>query len=173
MEHPYEDRYKRVYAAGARFWETPLPTEELMNFLDEWKPRIGKVIEFGCGEGRDSIFLAHSGYDVTGVDIAPSAINRAREWAREEGLEIDFHVGDVTALSGIPDNHLDPDPPWPQLSDHCRSWFSGGGVRAGVFGFRLHDCRYSTKEDTPPWNVLAGYRSVSVRSGGLGGIHPL
>ena len=79
MEHPYEDRYKRVYAAGARFWEAPLPTEELVNFLDEWKPIRGKVVEFGCGEGRDSIFLARSGYHVTGIDIAPSAIERARE----------------------------------------------------------------------------------------------
>ena len=107
MEHPYEDRYKRVYAAGARFWETPIPTEELVNFLDEWKPIRGKVVEFGCGEGRDSIFLARSGYDVTGIDIAPSAIDRARIWAREEDVEIDFRVGDATALSGIPDNHFD------------------------------------------------------------------
>lgn len=65
------------------------------------------MIDFGCGEGRDSIFLARSGYDVTGIDIAPSAINRAREWAREEGLEVNFCVGDVTALSGIPDNIYD------------------------------------------------------------------
>ena len=81
MDHLYEDRYKRVYAAGARFWEAPLPTEELVNFIGKWVPPKRKVIDFGCGEGRDSIFLARSGYDVTGVDIAPSAINRAIEWA--------------------------------------------------------------------------------------------
>lgn len=107
MEHPYEDRYKRVYAAGARFWETPLPTEELASFLEEWKLLKGKVIEFGCGEGRDSVFLARSGFDVTGIDIAPSAIYRAREWACDEGLEIDFRVGDITALDGVPDNCFD------------------------------------------------------------------
>lgn len=107
MEHPYEDRYKRVYAAGARFWEAPSPTEELVSFIGEWKPPKGKVIEFGCGEGRDSIFLVRSGYDVTGVDISPSAINRAREWANEEKLKIDFLPGDITALNSIPDNHFD------------------------------------------------------------------
>jgi SAM-dependent methyltransferase len=108
MIHPYEDRYRRVYSAGARFWETPIPTEELADFLRERDISKGsKVIEFGCREGRDSIFLAKLGFKVTAVDVAPSAINRAREWAQEEGVEVDFQVNDVTALKGIPDRYYD------------------------------------------------------------------
>jgi len=108
MVHPYEDRYQRVYNAGARFWETPIPTEELADFVRKWEmPRRTRVIEFGCGEGRDSIFLAKSGFTVTAVDIAPSAIERASEWAEEEGVEVDFQVNDVTALKGIPDEVYD------------------------------------------------------------------
>ena len=108
MIHPYEDRYRRVYSAGARFWETPIPTEELVDFVEKRKlPKGIKVIEFGCGEGRDSIFLAKSGSKVTAVDIAPSAIQRASEWAREEGAEVDFQVNDVTALKGIPNELYD------------------------------------------------------------------
>lgn len=108
MVHPYEDRYRRVYSAGARFWETPIPTEELAEFLKERDfPKGSRVIEFGCGEGRDSIFLAKSGLKVTAVDIAPSAIRRAKEWAEEEGVEVDFQVNDATALKGIPDKQYD------------------------------------------------------------------
>jgi ubiquinone/menaquinone biosynthesis C-methylase UbiE len=104
MMHPYEDRYRRVYSAGARFWETPIPTEELADFVRERDVSKGsRVIEFGCGEGRDSIFLAKLGFKVTAVDVAPSAINRAREWAQEEGVNVDFQVNDATALKGIPD----------------------------------------------------------------------
>jgi SAM-dependent methyltransferase len=107
LTHPYEDRYRRVYEAGARFWEDPVPTEELASFIDEWKPPRGSVIEFGCGEGRDAIFLARLGYRVTGVDIAPSAIGRARDWAQEEGVEAEFVVGDVRDLLDLPADHYD------------------------------------------------------------------
>jgi len=41
------------------------------------------------------------------VDIAPSAIRRAREWAVEEGVKVDFRVDDVTALKGIPSESFD------------------------------------------------------------------
>lgn len=108
MTHPYEDRYRRVYSAGARFWETPAPTEELVDFIRRHRfPMNTKVVEFGCGEGRDSIFLAKSGFNVTAVDVAPSAIQRAKEWATEEKTEVDFQVNDVTALQGIPDDSFD------------------------------------------------------------------
>lgn len=108
MTHPYEDRYRRVYSAGARFWEAPVPTEELIDFIKRCSFRKNiKVIEFGCGEGRDSIFLAKLGFNVTAVDIAPSAIRRARDWAAEEKVKVDFQVNDVTALRGILDNSFD------------------------------------------------------------------
>ena len=108
MVHPYEDRYRRVYNAGARFWENPISTEELVDFVRHRNISKGSmVIEFGCGEGRDSIFLAKSGFNVTAVDIAPSAIKRAKEWAKEEGVEVDFQVSDVTALKGIPNGYYD------------------------------------------------------------------
>jgi len=85
-----------------------MPTEELVDFIGS----IGfqkdtRVIEFGCGEGRDSIFLAKSGFKVTAVDIAPSAIQRAEEWASREGVEVDFQVNDVTALKDMPDESFD------------------------------------------------------------------
>lgn len=106
--HPYEDRYRRVYDAGARFWEAPIPTEELADFIKQHNFSKGiKVIEFGCGEGRDSIFLAKSGFNVTAVDIAPSAIKRAKERVKEERVEVDFLVNDVTALKGISDGNYD------------------------------------------------------------------
>jgi hypothetical protein len=55
----YEDRYRRVYEAGAAFWEESIPTEALVKFLSESKLSRGlNAIDMGCGEGRDSILLA-------------------------------------------------------------------------------------------------------------------
>jgi 2-polyprenyl-3-methyl-5-hydroxy-6-metoxy-1,4-benzoquinol methylase len=50
--------------------------------------------------------LAARGYHVTGVDVASTAIDRAREKSRERGLDVDFTVADVTILDGF-DNRFD------------------------------------------------------------------
>jgi 2-polyprenyl-3-methyl-5-hydroxy-6-metoxy-1,4-benzoquinol methylase len=38
----------------------------------------GRALDLGCGEGGDSLWLAGQGWDVTGVDISTTAIDRAR-----------------------------------------------------------------------------------------------
>ncbi len=104
----YELRYAKVYEAGALFWEDPLATEELMEFVQKMEfPKGLHVIEFGCGEGRDAINLAKIGFRVTAIDIAPSAIKRAKKWARDESVEINFRVGDVISLERFSDSSFD------------------------------------------------------------------
>ena len=60
----------------------------------------------GTGTGGTALGAARAGADVTGIDIAPDGIARARERAREEGLEIAFDVGDAQALP-YPDASFD------------------------------------------------------------------
>jgi hypothetical protein len=53
----YEERYWRVYEAGAEFWEESKPTEALVKFLSEHGSfEATRVIDSGCGEGRDLKF---------------------------------------------------------------------------------------------------------------------
>lgn len=64
-------------------------------------PADGRVIDLGCGAGDYSVVLAERGYRVVGVDIAPTAIEWAREKAAAAGVEVDFRVGSVVTLEGI------------------------------------------------------------------------
>ena len=38
----------------------------------------GRAITLGCGVGRETIYLAKKGFDVTGIDLSSTAIKRAR-----------------------------------------------------------------------------------------------
>jgi cyclopropane fatty-acyl-phospholipid synthase-like methyltransferase len=74
---------------------------ELAELVESGRLRRGRAIDLGCGAGREAIFLAREGFDVTGVDISPTAIGMAEKAAIEEGVEVSFLVDDLTDLSRV------------------------------------------------------------------------
>lgn len=56
----------------------------------------GRVLDAGCGTGDNAVFLASRGFQVTAVDIAPTAI----ETARSRGDGVEWVVGDSAAFTG-------------------------------------------------------------------------
>ena len=70
-------------------------------------PSSGKVLEIGCGAGNISIWFAQQGYKAHGMDIAPSAIEWAKEKALEANVEVDFRVGNVVHLEEYQDESFD------------------------------------------------------------------
>jgi 2-polyprenyl-3-methyl-5-hydroxy-6-metoxy-1,4-benzoquinol methylase len=57
------------------------------------------VLDVGCGSGWTSLFLAESGYRVTGIDLVPANVELSAARARRWGVEIDFQVADMDELS--------------------------------------------------------------------------
>jgi len=57
-----------------------------------------RILDIGCGTGRHSIELTKRGYKVTGIDLSETQLNRAKEKAAEQKLQIDFHVHDARRL---------------------------------------------------------------------------
>jgi 2-polyprenyl-3-methyl-5-hydroxy-6-metoxy-1,4-benzoquinol methylase len=55
----------------------------------------GKALDIGMGQGRNSMFLAALGWEVTGFDISEVAVKQAKETAEKRGLKINATVGDV------------------------------------------------------------------------------
>jgi ubiquinone/menaquinone biosynthesis C-methylase UbiE len=64
------------------------------------------VLDIGCGCGRTTIPLKLQGYDVTGIDISPDMLERAKQISQEHKLNIDFTVMDATNLT-FPDEYFD------------------------------------------------------------------
>jgi 2-polyprenyl-3-methyl-5-hydroxy-6-metoxy-1,4-benzoquinol methylase len=57
-----------------------------------------KIIDVGCGTGRHSIELSKRGYSITGIDLSESLIEKAREKAKKNGLQVQFLKHDARNL---------------------------------------------------------------------------
>jgi SAM-dependent methyltransferase len=76
----------------------PKPDENLVSYLDQGLVSGGRAMDLGCGAGRNAVYLAGRGFDVTAVDLSVTAIEWARERAAAAGVEVDFHRGDAFTL---------------------------------------------------------------------------
>lgn len=59
-----------------------VPDENLVSYINKNWVSKGKVLELGCGPGRNAIYLANEGFDVTAVDLSIEGI----KWAKERAL---------------------------------------------------------------------------------------
>ncbi len=58
----------------------------------------GKILDIGCGTGKNAIYLAEQGLDITGIDFSEMAIMKARDLAKKVGIEASFFVRDFFTL---------------------------------------------------------------------------
>lgn len=61
----------------------------------------GSALDFACGLGANSFFLAEQGYEVQALDISDVAIEYIREEAKKQELPIKASVGDLTDWSNL------------------------------------------------------------------------
>jgi len=81
-------------------WDIGRPQKEFVH-LEESGAIPGDVLDVGCGTGENALYLAGRGHVVWGVDSAPTAIEIAREKARERDLSATFLVSDALNLDRI------------------------------------------------------------------------
>jgi len=76
-------------------WNVETPPSALAALVDSRIVAPCRTIDLGCGVGNYAVWLASRGFEVTGVDSAPTAIKRAKELAKERRVECTFVVADV------------------------------------------------------------------------------
>jgi SAM-dependent methyltransferase len=86
------------YRDGDLPWDTGRPSPELQRVVSRNAIRPCRALELGCGTGTNSIWLAQQGFEVTGVDLAPLAVERAEQRALAAGVKAHFLVADVLQL---------------------------------------------------------------------------
>lgn len=89
----YEERYKQVHKERL-LWVNKEPTEEFVRWVKINKiPRSEEILEMGCGEGKDAIFLGKQNYSIFAVDVSKTAIKKCIELSKE--LSIKWKIADL------------------------------------------------------------------------------
>ena len=98
--------YQVAYRLGFHPWEDladhPPFADQLLSLIAREEsgagPPYGQALDLGCGSAVWGVQLARRGWQVTGVDNVPRALDRARERIREAGVQLTLVEGDVTRL---------------------------------------------------------------------------
>ncbi|MGG0187610.1 SAM-dependent methyltransferase [Bacillus rhizoplanae] len=67
-----------------------VPDENLVSYFDRNMIHKGKVLELGCGPGRNALYLAKTGCEVDAVDLSEEGIKWGEERAAEQGVSVRF-----------------------------------------------------------------------------------
>jgi SAM-dependent methyltransferase len=73
----------------------------LQRVLSENSIQPCRALDIGCGTGTNSVWLAQQGFEATGIDLAPLAVERAKERARAAGVDAQFVAADVLHLPDL------------------------------------------------------------------------
>lgn len=87
------NKYEKIYQQDANACGSPF--EEFVEFFNHFEKSNATILDLGCGQGRDSLFIARLGHHVTGVDLSEAGVHQMMERAHNENLQIDGIVADV------------------------------------------------------------------------------
>jgi SAM-dependent methyltransferase len=87
------DAWDARYAGSDLVWSADA-NQFVVEVVEGWPP--GRAVDLACGEGRNAIWLAQQGWDVTAIDFSSVAIERARRLADDAGVEVEWVCADAT-----------------------------------------------------------------------------
>ncbi len=91
--------YEKWYEGEDYYWGLE-PGRFLEELIKLCPPSEGKkVLDIGCGEGKDAVYMAQQGYDVTAFDLTENGIRKTISLAKDRGVNIRAYVDDINTFS--------------------------------------------------------------------------
>lgn len=97
--------YEEEYKTPEYYWGTE-PNKVCYQVLQWMPPNTHlKLLDIGCGEGKDAVFFARNGYDVTAFDVSDAGVEKTKRLAEKIGVHVDVFKADI--LDYRLDTHFD------------------------------------------------------------------
>jgi len=87
------DKYENLYRERRGICGEPF--SEIAGFFESYGSEKARILDLGCGQGRDSLMVARHGHSVLGIDSSPTGIQQMLEDAGAEGLSVEGVVSDL------------------------------------------------------------------------------
>jgi tellurite methyltransferase len=90
--------YDQKYGSDAYYWGVR-PSASCFEVLKRMPPdRPLKLLDVGCGEGRDAIFFARNGYQVHAFDFSERGVQKTSELAKKAGVHLEVFQADLNVF---------------------------------------------------------------------------
>ncbi|MCM3495930.1 methyltransferase domain-containing protein [Paenibacillus lactis] len=97
--------YEEEYKTQDYYWGTE-PNDACYQVLQLMPPtKRLRLLDIGCGEGKDAVFFARNGYEVSAFDVSDAGIEKTRSLAEKTGVHV--HVFKADILDYRLDTHYD------------------------------------------------------------------
>lgn len=94
--------YQIMYRLGFMPWEQDEPISDVAELVEG--PNAlppGRALDIGCGTGRNAVYCARRGWQVTGIDDVPLALQRARQHIDAAGQDVHLIRGDIAGTTDL------------------------------------------------------------------------
>ncbi|MCL1824194.1 MAG: methyltransferase domain-containing protein [Oscillospiraceae bacterium] len=88
--------YENTYRSSDEYYWGVTPSLTCLKVLALLPPdKRLKVLDIGCGEGKDAVFFARCGYDVSAFDISDAGIEKTKRLADKAGVHVNAFKADI------------------------------------------------------------------------------
>jgi len=96
------ERWDSAYRDGRTApWDKGIVAPALKQAVESGAIKPCRTVTLGCGTGTNAIYLASQGFDVTAIDVAPTALGLAADKADRAGVRVRWLLADVLALPDL------------------------------------------------------------------------
>lgn len=93
------ENWNRRYEGSELLW-TARPNQFLVSEVEATAP--GRALDVGSGEGRNAVWLAERGWEVTAVEFSDVAVAKAQHLAAARGIKVDWVLADLRTYQPQP-----------------------------------------------------------------------
>lgn len=95
LQDQARQQYNRLYGGTDYYWAVE-PSKVCFDILKLLPPtRPLKVLDIGCGEGRNSVFFARNGYEVHAFDVSEKGVEKTKTLARQANVSVRAFTADL------------------------------------------------------------------------------